>query len=103
MIIDLAVLPLFLMSALLIMLTPGADMVFIIANSVSAGKRQGFIAALGIASGATIHFVAAALARTIHEITKSFRVPFACSESCSVGNTVRIALLPRIRYRQRVR
>ena len=43
------------------------------------------------------------LAWIIHEITKSFRAPFPCSESCSVGNTVCIPLLPRIRYRKRVR
>jgi hypothetical protein len=42
------------------------------------------------------------LAWTIHEITKIFRTPFSCNESCSVGNTVRIPLLLKIRYRKRV-
>jgi len=41
------------------------------------------------------------LAWIIHEITKPFRIPFSCSKSCSVGNTVCIPLIHRIRYRKR--
>jgi len=61
MILDSSVLPMFFLSSFLVMIAPGPDMVFIIANSISGGKKSGFIASLGIASGAFIHFIAAAL------------------------------------------
>lgn len=60
-IIDPSILPMFFASAILVMIAPGADMVFVVANSVSGGKRAGIVAALGIASGALLHFVAAAV------------------------------------------
>lgn len=61
MLVDPSVLPLFVISALLVMVIPGPDMVLIVTNSVSGGKRSGAISALGISSGAFVHFVAAAL------------------------------------------
>lgn len=61
MIVDPSVLPMFFLSAFLVMIIPGADMILIVANSVSGGKRSGVISALGISSGAFVHFVAAAL------------------------------------------
>ena len=41
------------------------------------------------------------LARIIHEIDQSFRIPFVRSKFRSVGNTVCIPLLHEIRYEQR--
>lgn len=61
MIVDPSVLPMFFVSTFLVMIIPGADMIVVVANSVSSGKRSGIISALGIASGACIHFIAAAL------------------------------------------
>ena len=61
MIIDPSVLPLFFLSAFLVMIIPGADMILIVANSMSGGKKSGVISALGITSGAMLHFIAAAL------------------------------------------
>lgn len=60
MIVDPSVLPLFFLSAFLVMIAPGADMVFVVTNSISGGKRSGIAASLGIASGASLHFIAAA-------------------------------------------
>lgn len=61
MIIDPSVLTLFLVSSVLIMIVPGPDMIYILANSVSEGRRSGIVASLGVASGAIVHFIAAAL------------------------------------------
>lgn len=61
MIIDPSVLPMFFVSAILVMIAPGADMIFVVTNSVSGGTRAGIVAALGIASGALLHFVTAAV------------------------------------------
>lgn len=61
MIVDPSILPMFFVSAFLVMIAPGPDMAFVIANSVSGGKKSGFVASLGIASCAFIHFIAAAL------------------------------------------
>jgi len=61
MIVDPSVLPVFFVSAFIVMIAPGADLVFIVTNSVSGGKRSGTVATLGIASGAVVHFIAAAL------------------------------------------
>lgn len=51
----------FLIAALALNLTPGADMTFVMANSISQGKKAGLAAALGIGIGGMGHAVAAAL------------------------------------------
>jgi len=72
MIVDPSVLPMFFVSAFLVMVIPGADMILIIANSVSSGKKSGTISALGVASGACIHFIAAALGISAIILTSEF-------------------------------
>ena len=52
---------LFLAAGLLLNLTPGPDMLFIVANAVRAGVRAGVAAALGISAGCLVHVAAAAL------------------------------------------
>ncbi len=54
-------LPLFVLSGLLLNITPGADSLYIISRSVTQGARAGAVAALGIASGCCVHIIAAAL------------------------------------------
>jgi threonine/homoserine/homoserine lactone efflux protein len=54
-------LPLFVVSGLLLNITPGADSLYIVARSVSQGSRAGMTAALGIGTGCCVHVVAAAL------------------------------------------
>jgi threonine/homoserine/homoserine lactone efflux protein len=52
---------LFVLSALLLNITPGPDTLFILGRSTSQGWRAGAIAAFGIGAGALVHICAAAL------------------------------------------
>jgi threonine/homoserine/homoserine lactone efflux protein len=52
---------LFLLSGVLLNLTPGQDTFFILGNSLGAGRRAGIASAFGIAVGSVVHTVAAAL------------------------------------------
>ena len=52
---------LFVLSGILLNLTPGQDTFFILGNSLSAGRRAGIAAAFGIAAGSIVHTLAAAL------------------------------------------
>jgi len=51
----------FLIAAILLNLSPGPDIAFILAQTAKNGKRSGFSAMFGIWSGAFIHVVLAAL------------------------------------------
>jgi len=52
---------LFLTASLLIMITPGPDMLYLLGRTASGGKMAGIASALGIAAGNLIHITAAAL------------------------------------------
>src|ERR671934_1548646 len=54
-------LALFMLAALALNLTPGPDMLYVTARSVSDGRRAGIIAALGIGAGTLVHITALAL------------------------------------------
>lgn len=54
-------LPLFVVSGLLLNVTPGADSLYIATRTVSQGARAGVVAALGIGAGCWVHVLAAAL------------------------------------------
>ncbi len=58
---DLHQLLLFLAAGLVLNLTPGPDVMLIVANAVRAGARAGVAAALGISAGCLVHVAAAAL------------------------------------------
>jgi threonine/homoserine/homoserine lactone efflux protein len=64
MLVDAKTLALFVPTVLVLVITPGPDMVFITANSVAAGKRGGVFSALGCTSGAFTHAVLAAFGLT---------------------------------------
>ena len=51
----------FLIAGIILNLTPGVDTMYILGRSISQGKKAGFLSALGIASGALVHCVFAAL------------------------------------------
>jgi RhtB (resistance to homoserine/threonine) family protein len=53
-------LPLFIVSGLLLAITPGQDSLYIIGRSVSQGRRAGLLSVLGIVTGCAVHAVAAA-------------------------------------------
>ena len=48
-------------AALLVNLTPGPDMLFVIGNSAANGRRAGVMAALGIGAGCVLHTMLAAV------------------------------------------
>jgi len=52
---------LFVVSGLLLNVTPGADTAYIVARSTTQGWRAGAVAALGIGAGCCLHALAAAL------------------------------------------
>jgi threonine/homoserine/homoserine lactone efflux protein len=52
---------LFVLSGLLLNVTPGPDTLYIVGRSSSQGGRAGAVAALGIGTGALVHICAAAL------------------------------------------
>ena len=51
----------FIAAGLLLNITPGADMAYIIGRSTTLGVRAGLVAALGIGAGCFVHIAAAAL------------------------------------------
>ncbi|HWO97099.1 MAG TPA: LysE family translocator [Bacillus sp. (in: firmicutes)] len=58
---DYALLGSFIIVAVVLTLSPGPDILFVMAQSMSNGKRAGMATALGLCSGITVHTMAAAL------------------------------------------
>ena len=52
---------LFVAAGLLLNLTPGPDVLYIVANALRSGARAGMVAALGITAGCFVHIFAAAV------------------------------------------
>jgi threonine/homoserine/homoserine lactone efflux protein len=52
---------LFVVSGLLLNMTPGVDTLYIVGRSAAQGRRAGAVAALGIGAGCIVHTLAAAL------------------------------------------
>ena len=52
---------LFIAAGLLLNLTPGPDVLYIVTNAMRSGARAGMVAALGITAGCFVHIFAAAL------------------------------------------
>jgi threonine/homoserine/homoserine lactone efflux protein len=57
---DLASLGLFVVAALLLLLTPGPAVLYIVARSLEQGRRAGLVSALGVHAGTLVHVAAAA-------------------------------------------
>ncbi len=55
---------LFIAAGLLLNLTPGPDVVYIVGNAMRRGARSGLVAALGITAGCFVHVLAAGLGVT---------------------------------------
>src|SRR5215210_5487474 len=53
-------LPLFMLTGLLLNMTPGQDTFYIVGRSVAQGRRAGVLSVLGITSGCVVHTLAAA-------------------------------------------
>ena len=52
---------LFVVSGLLLNMTPGVDTLYIVGRGTTQGRRAGAVAALGIGAGCVVHTLAAAL------------------------------------------
>ena len=52
---------LFIVAGLLLNLTPGPDVLYIVSHALKSGARAGMVAALGIGAGCFVHIFAAAL------------------------------------------
>ena len=52
---------LFIIAGLLLNLTPGPDVLYVVANGLRRGRRAGVVAALGITAGCFVHIAAAAI------------------------------------------
>ena len=65
---DTAQLLLFITAGLVLNLTPGPDVMYIVAHAVRGGARAGVAAALGIAAGCLVHVAAAALGVSAREL-----------------------------------
>ncbi|MFC6634552.1 LysE family translocator [Microbulbifer taiwanensis] len=55
---------LFAGAALLVVLTPGPNMIYLVSRSVCQGRRDGFISLLGVVAGFLVHMFAAAAGLT---------------------------------------
>ncbi|HNP17726.1 MAG TPA: LysE family translocator [Fulvivirga sp.] len=55
----------FLLAGIILNLTPGTDTMYILGRSISQGKKAGILSALGIATGALVHCMFAALGLSI--------------------------------------
>jgi threonine/homoserine/homoserine lactone efflux protein len=53
-------LPLFMLTGILLNMTPGQDTFYIVGRSVAQGRRAGVLSVLGITSGCVVHTLAAA-------------------------------------------
>ena len=54
-------LPLFVLAGVLLNLTPGPDVLYIVTHALRSGARVGVVAALGITAGCFVHIFAAAI------------------------------------------
>ncbi|MFT3784118.1 MAG: LysE family translocator [Nibricoccus sp.] len=58
---DLAVTPAFLLASAAITLSPGPDILYVLAKGISQGRRSALVAAAGFCSGLSVHTTAAAV------------------------------------------
>ncbi len=66
----------FIITAVVLNITPGPDMIYLITQSMSSGKRVGFASVLGLGTGALIHtlFVSLGISAVISTSVVVFRV-----------------------------
>ncbi|MDX5379394.1 MAG: LysE family transporter, partial [Halomonas sp.] len=62
--ISLTDLLLFAMAALVVVLTPGPNMIYLISRSICQGRAAGVISLLGVLAGFLVHMLAAAVGLT---------------------------------------
>ncbi len=58
---DITTLSVFIAAALLLLITPGPAVLYIVARSIDQGRMAGIVSALGVGVGSLVHVIAAAL------------------------------------------
>ncbi len=58
---NLATLAIFFAASLILLVTPGPAVFYIVARSIDQGRLAGFVSTLGVAAGSCVHSIAAAL------------------------------------------
>jgi hypothetical protein len=71
---DLASLGIFAAAALLLLLTPGPAVLYIVARSLEQGRRAGLVSALGVHLGTLVHVAAAGLSAILAASATAFSV-----------------------------
>ncbi len=72
--IDVSVLPIFFITVMVLFITPGPDMAFLVATGVSQGRKPAFFASLGVTLAMFIHGIAAAIG--LSAIIATFPIAF---------------------------
>lgn len=67
---------LFILAGLILNITPGVDLLYIMNRSAAQGKKAGVIAALGIGAGCVVHVLAATLGLSMILVSSS--LAFSC-------------------------
>lgn len=62
--IDISLLPMFIVAVFILMITPGVDMIYILSNALSGGTKAGVASTMGVATGVYIHTICAAFGLT---------------------------------------
>lgn len=65
MMFDIVSFQLFLITVLIICITPGIDMMFILNRSISQGRDAGIYSALGVSVGAVVHTILSGLGLSV--------------------------------------
>jgi threonine/homoserine/homoserine lactone efflux protein len=88
--IDLSVLPIFFVTVMVLFITPGPDMAFLVATGVSQGRKPAFFASLGVTLAMFIHGIAAAVG--LSAIIATFPIAFDIIRYAGVAYLVWLAI-----------
>ncbi len=81
---------LFLISGIILNITPGADTLYILGRSVSQGRKAGIVSTLGITTGSLIHTLLAAFGLSI--ILAKSALAFAIVKYCGVAYLIYLGI-----------
>lgn len=82
---------LFVLAAIVLVLTPGQDTLYILGRSLSGGLRAGVASALGITAGSVVHTLAAAAGLSL--LLRAFPPAFMAVKLCGAGYLIYLGAL----------
>ena len=91
---------LFLISAIMLNMTPGTDTIFIVSKSISQGKKAGIFSALGVMTGVVLHtiLITSGLSIIIAKSTIVFFIIKYCGAVCLIYLGVQILIKKEITF-----